>query len=55
MANSGGVNFSYAEQPKPNGLAEAFIIGEKFIGDSSVSLILGDNLFFRQPPLSSIK
>jgi glucose-1-phosphate thymidylyltransferase len=41
-----GVNFSYAEQPKPNGLAEAFIIGEQFIGDSSVCLILGDNLFF---------
>lgn len=41
-----GVKFSYATQPKPNGLAEAFIIGKKFIGDSSVCLILGDNIFY---------
>lgn len=41
-----GIKFSYAEQKKPNGLAEAFIIGEKFIGDSSVCLILGDNIFY---------
>jgi len=40
-----GVDFSYATQDKPNGLAEAFIIGEKFIGESAVALILGDNIF----------
>ncbi|MEH3145632.1 MAG: glucose-1-phosphate thymidylyltransferase RfbA [Methylobacterium frigidaeris] len=41
-----GVRFSYALQPKPEGLAQAFIIGREFVGDDSVSLILGDNLFF---------
>ena len=41
-----GMHFSYAFQPEPNGLAEAFIIGEKFIGESAVSLVLGDNVFF---------
>lgn len=41
-----GVEFSYAEQPKPNGLAEAFIIGKDFIGDSSVCMVLGDNIFY---------
>lgn len=40
-----GLRFSYAEQPKPNGLAEAFIIGEEFIGKDPVCLILGDNIF----------
>ncbi|MDB9885291.1 glucose-1-phosphate thymidylyltransferase RfbA [Gammaproteobacteria bacterium] len=43
-----GVNLSYAEQKKPNGLAEAFIIGEHFIGSDNVCLILGDNIFFGQ-------
>ncbi|MBA2124647.1 glucose-1-phosphate thymidylyltransferase [Hyphomicrobium methylovorum] len=41
-----GVKFSYAEQEVPNGLAQAFVIGEEFIGDDSVSLILGDNIFY---------
>ena len=41
-----GINFSYAEQAHPNGLAEAFKIGKKFIGDDHVSLVLGDNIFF---------
>ena len=41
-----GMNFSYEKQNKPNGIAEAFILGEKFIGDDSVCLILGDNIFY---------
>ena len=41
-----GLHISYAEQPKPEGLAQAFVIGRKFIGRSSVALVLGDNIFF---------
>lgn len=41
-----GLNFSYAEQPSPDGLAQAFIIGKEFIGNDSVCLVLGDNIFY---------
>ena len=43
-----GINLTYAVQPNPEGLAQAFIIGEEFIGDSSVCLVLGDNIFYGQ-------
>ncbi|WNL63265.1 glucose-1-phosphate thymidylyltransferase [Citrobacter phage Tr1] len=50
LGNGGqfGINLTYETQSYPNGLAEAFIIGEEFIGDDSVALVLGDNLFFGQ-------
>ena len=44
--SSWGVSFSYVEQPRPEGLAQAFILGRDFIGDDSVSMILGDNIFY---------
>lgn len=43
-----GVQFSYKEQPSPDGLAQAFVLGEEFIGDDSVALVLGDNIFYGQ-------
>ena len=46
--NNFGIQLSYAEQPSPDGLAQAFIIGENFIGDDSVCLVLGDNIFYGQ-------
>lgn len=50
-----GVKFSYKEQPKPEGLAQAFIIGEEFVGKDDVCLILGDNIFFGQNFSGSLK
>jgi glucose-1-phosphate thymidylyltransferase len=50
-----GVNLSYAEQPSPDGLAQAFIIGEDFIGNDSVCLVLGDNIFYGQSFSKTLK
>lgn len=50
-----GLEFHYAEQPKPNGLAEAFIIGADFIGNDSVAMVLGDNIFYGQSFSSVLK
>ncbi len=50
-----GMNFQYAIQPEPKGIAQAFIIGEEFIGDDSVTLILGDNLFYGHGYLDRLK
>ncbi|NWB25826.1 glucose-1-phosphate thymidylyltransferase RfbA [Pseudomonas gingeri] len=50
-----GVHFSYAEQPSPDGLAQAFLIGEEFIGDDPVCLILGDNIFHGQSFSTQLK
>lgn len=50
-----GVRLEYAEQPKPDGLAQAFLIGEQFIGDDNVCLVLGDNIFFGQHFSDSLK
>lgn len=50
-----GINISYEVQLEPNGLAEAFIIGEKFIGDDNVAMILGDNIFYGQNFSSHLK
>lgn len=50
-----GINLKYAVQPSPDGLAQAFIIGEEFIGDDSVCLVLGDNIFYGQSFSSQLK
>ena len=50
-----GVSFSYIEQPKPEGLAQAFTLGRSFIGDSNVSLILGDNIYYGQGLTGQLK
>jgi glucose-1-phosphate thymidylyltransferase len=53
--HSGSISLTYAEQPSPDGLAQAFIIGEEFIGDDSVCLVLGDNIFYGQSFSKTLK
>ena len=53
--NKWGIDIQYAIQPKPEGLAQAFIIGEDFIGDSNVALVLGDNIFYGQNFTANLK
>lgn len=50
-----GINLQYTVQPSPDGLAQAFILGEEFIGQDSVCLVLGDNIFLVRPSASSCK
>jgi len=49
-----GIELSYAEQPTPNGVPQAFLIGEAFLGDAPAALILGDNLFYVNPVLANL-